>query len=326
MVSYQGERWGGKSMSASKAHVYICSAGHSGSTLLDMLLGTHPQCESMGELSLLPMDIAMGNRCGCGAHYSECQLWSPILSAYAKEHGIDVWNDPYSMNLGYMAGINVDPNKINALYKLKWKSILALKYTQRKWELPPLARFDRLYDEGVRNTLELYDRVLRHTGKSVTVDSTKRYSKAVSIYQARPVNTRLILLVRDGRGVFYSSLKHGFSRRYSMKSWFNYYNRSIPLFRKIVAPEHIHTVRYEELVKDPKGELQGVCRFLGIEFDERMLNFRSVVHHNVNGNTMKIGSASELVLDDAWTRELSRADYDYFWRAAGTLNKSLGYE
>src|SRR5512139_964925 len=149
-------------MSDSRTHVYICSAGHSGSTLLDMLLGTHSQCESMGELSLLPMDIAMGNRCGCGAHFNECQLWSPILTAYAGEHGIDVWNDPYSMNLGYMAGINVDPSKINALYKLKWRPILAMKYAQQRLGLPFGAPFIGIYDEGVRNTLELYDRVLQH--------------------------------------------------------------------------------------------------------------------------------------------------------------------
>jgi hypothetical protein len=313
-------------MSHSKTHVYICSAGHSGSTLLDMLLGTHPQCESLGELSLLPMDIAMGNRCGCGEHYKACQLWSPILSTYAREHGIDVWNDPYSLNLGYMAGINVDRSRINGRYKLKWLPVLALKYAQQKWKLPFIAPLVRMHDAGTWNTLELYDRVLQHTGKSVTVDSTKRYPKAAAIYQARPENTRLILLVRDGRGVFYSGIKRGFSRSYSLKSWFNYYNRSLPIFRKHVAPEHIHTVKYEELVKDPEGVLQGVCRFLGINFDERMLNFRSVVHHNVNGNKMKIGSASELRLDDAWSRELSRADCDYFLRMAGSLNKSLGYE
>jgi hypothetical protein len=225
-----------------------------------------------------------------------------------------------------MAGINVDHAKINSQYKLKWRPLLALKYAQLRLGLPSVVPFVGMYDEGIRNTLELYDRVLQHTGKSITVDSTKRYPKATAIYQARPENTRLILLVRDGRGVFYSGLKRGFSRNYSLKSWFNYYNRSLPLFRKNVAPEHIHTVRYEELVKDPKGVLQGVCRFLGIDFDEQMLNFRSVVHHNVNGNKMKIGSASELRLDDAWVRELSKADYDYFLRVAGALNKSLGYE
>jgi hypothetical protein len=230
------------------------------------------------------------------------------------------------MNLGYMAGINVDRRKINALYKLKWKFILALRYLHQKLGLPLVVPFAKEYDEGVRNTFELYDRVLRHTGKSVTVDSTKRYSKAAAIYRARPENTRLIVLVRDGRGVFYSGIKRGFSRSYSLKAWFNYYNRALPLFRKNVAPEHIHVVKYEDLVRNPAEILAGICQFLNLDFDARMLNFRSVVHHNVNGNKMKIGSASELRLDDAWTRELSGTDYDYFLRFAGKLNKSLGYE
>ena len=39
-------------------YVFICSAGHSGSTLLDMLIGSHPECESLGEVVLLPMEFA----------------------------------------------------------------------------------------------------------------------------------------------------------------------------------------------------------------------------------------------------------------------------
>src|SRR5690606_236057 len=40
-------------------NVFICSAGHSGSTLLDMLLGTHSRAESLGELVNLPLDIEL---------------------------------------------------------------------------------------------------------------------------------------------------------------------------------------------------------------------------------------------------------------------------
>ena len=273
------------------------------------------------------MDIATRRRiCGCDSHFDECELWSPILAAFAKEHGIDVWNDPYSMNLGYMAGIKVDPKKINLLYKLKWRLIMSFKYMQVRFGLPFVSPFTKVYDEGVRNTIELYDRVLQQTGKSVTVDSTKQYLKAVSIYQVRPENTRIIVLARDGRGVFHSGLKRGLSRNYSLKCWFNYYNRALPLFKKTVAPEHVHTVRYEDLVVDTKGVLQGVCQFLGLDFDDRMLDFRSVAHHNVNGNKVKIGSGSELKLDDAWIRELSKVDSAHFSRVAGALNKSLGFE
>lgn len=274
------------------------------------------------------MDLVTRRRvCGCDAHFDECQLWSPILSEFAKQHGIDVWRAPYSMNLGYLGGgLITDRKKVTASYKLKWRFIMALKYLQVRFRLPFITPFVRLFDEGVRNTIDLYDRVLQHTGKSVTVDSTKHYLKAVSLYRARPESTRIIVLSRDGRGVFHSGLKRGLSRKYSLSFWFNYYNRALPLFASTVAREHIHMVRYEDLVTDPKRVLQGVCEFLGLDFDERMLDFRSVVHHNVNGNKVKIGSGSELTLDDAWRRELSPANSAHFLHVAGALNKSLGYE
>lgn len=325
MAQSQADEMEGKKMPSNKTHVYICSAGHSGSTLLDMLLGTHPECESLGELSLLPMDIALANRCGCGANYHECQMWSPVLSEYSRERGIAIWNAPYAMNLGYMAGINVDRCKINALYRLKWRPILALKYAQQKMGMPLISPLVGEYDDGTRNTLDLYDRVLRHTGKSVTVDSTKHYLKAAAIYRARPENTRLVLLVRDGRGVFYSGLKRGFPKDYSLKSWLNYYNRSLPLFKKCVAPQHIHTVKYEEFVQNPRGILESVCQFLEIDFDPHMLDFKSIIHHNVNGNDIKFTSTAELRLDEAWKLKLESPDRDYFERHAGALNRHLGY-
>lgn len=311
---------------SSKLHVYICSAGHSGSTLLDMMLGAHPSCESLGELSLLPMDIAMAHRCGCGLEYHKCDLWSPILSEVSREKGVDVFSDPYVMNLGYMQGMDVDRRKINALYKLKWYPIVAMKYGQQRFDLKFLSPLVSEYDAGTHNTLHLYDHILRHTSKSITVDSTKRYFKAVALYQARPENTRLVVLVRDGRGVFYSGVKRGFSKSYSLKAWFNYYNRALPLFRKCVAPEHIHTVKYEKLVQDPKRVLEEICQFLKIDFDEHMLDFRSVVHHNVNGNDMKFTSTSELRLDEAWKSKLLPSDRNYFEQRAGELNRHLGYE
>jgi hypothetical protein len=34
-----------------------------------------------------------------------------------------------------------------------------------------------------------------------------------------------------------------------------------------------HTIRYEQLTEDPEGQLRGLCAFLGIDFDDSMLNY-----------------------------------------------------
>ena len=47
-------------------YVYISSAAYSGSTLLDLLLGSHSRIESLGEISFLAQDLAVNNRCTCG--------------------------------------------------------------------------------------------------------------------------------------------------------------------------------------------------------------------------------------------------------------------
>ncbi|MGO9445969.1 MAG: sulfotransferase [Thiobacillaceae bacterium] len=267
----------------------------------------------------------MGNHCGCGSAYHECGLWSSVLEAFSREKGFNVWENPYALNLGYMSGINIDRKNINTLYKLKWKPMLALQFLEQRFSFPLPSAIVQAYNQGTRNTLELYDQILSSTGKPITVDSTKRYQKAVALYKERPEHVRLIILIRDGRGVYYSNLKRGYSRRVSLSSWQNYYKRALPSFRKQTSPEHVHLVRYEDLVTDPVTTLQGICKFLKIDYVPELQNFRSVVHHNVNGNDVKASSISILKLDNAWETQLSESDDEYFLHSGGTLNSRLGY-
>ena len=39
----------------------------------------------------------------------------------------------------------------------------------------------------------------------------------------------------------------------------------------MIKSERVLTVRYEDLVQDPEETLQGICTFLGEDFDNRML-------------------------------------------------------
>jgi hypothetical protein len=48
-------------------------------------------------------------------------------------------------------------------------------------------------------------------------------------------------------------------------------NRNLLAFADEVGPARWHGVRYEDLVSDPAGVMAGVCGFLGIAFDERVL-------------------------------------------------------
>lgn len=57
--------------------VFVASLYHSGSTLLDMLLGQHPRAVGLGEI-YLQMKLGPTPRCSCGRATAECPFWGPV--------------------------------------------------------------------------------------------------------------------------------------------------------------------------------------------------------------------------------------------------------
>lgn len=304
-----------------KRDVFICSAGHSGSTLLDMMLGSHPRCESIGELVHLPMDMATNRNCTCGEPMQACSLWPEVM----RRMGVDPVADPYALNLGYVIAKVGDKRRTSPLHRLLTRPKNALKYAELRYGAGWLGSLTPAFAEGITNTQAIYEHVRTLTGKEVVVDSSKHYLRAAALYRNRPDSTRVISLVRDGRGVYYSSLKRGFGRRYALNAWNNHYRRALAVLDRHVFPEHRMTVHYEDIVEDTRKTLERVCAFLGIDFSEAMLDFRSTVHHNVNGNDMKFSLATELRLDVAWKSQLKADDLAFFEMHAGELNRRLGY-
>lgn len=65
--------------------VFIAGLSHSGSTLLDLLLGTHPRLVGLGELykviilSAEQLEGEKNMRCTCGERARNCQFWGPMF-------------------------------------------------------------------------------------------------------------------------------------------------------------------------------------------------------------------------------------------------------
>ena len=152
--------------------------------------------------------------------------------------------------------------------------------------------FTKSYQEGLDNNLLVFDVVRKILGVDMIVDSSKSYLKAVGLYPKRPDKIRLIFLTRDGRSVMFSNIKRNPSRRDGLYHWKKYYSRSFPLFRSSVSEEHMFHVRYEDLDSNSTEELTRICDFLGIQFEESMLDYASHVHHITNVNNMRFRESS----------------------------------
>jgi hypothetical protein len=101
---------------------YIAGSGHSGSTLIDLLLGSQPRIASFGELKKLD-DVVSGKAsngsCTCGAAIADCQIWGPVLTAIA-ERGFRT----HSVDPKYQDFLEMNATLLEALSKVSSRNIL----------------------------------------------------------------------------------------------------------------------------------------------------------------------------------------------------------
>lgn len=117
-------------------------------------------------------------------------------------------------------------------------------------------------------------------------DNTPFYvSCALSIASLLP-DARFINMVRDGRDVAASAIKLNMGGGFNPTALALEWNERIldgMIAQKMLGPEKVLTVRYEDIVSDTRSEINKVCSFLGIAFEESMLDF----HQRANAHKIK---------------------------------------
>ena len=306
--------------------VFICAAGHSGSTLLDLLLGAHPQGFSLGEITQLPKNISLDSVCSCSEKLSECAFWRPVITEFGRSIDTDLWHDPYHLNLGFIkAGREIDRAHQTPLRMAFRKLAYGIEYARLRWRIPLPRVIRQSIEQGAGNKVKLFRFILDYTGKQFVVDSSKHYLGGLGLHHAAPDRIRVIHLVRDGRAVFNSGISRGMRPDAALHAWTRHARRSSILLEEYIPESALLTVRYEALASDPEGELKRICAFLGTEFSAQMLDFAAADSHIANGNRMRFGHSSAIRLDERWRNELTAPMLEYFERHAGTLNRQLGY-
>ncbi|PLX75714.1 MAG: hypothetical protein C0614_10730 [Desulfuromonas sp.] len=159
-------------------------------------------------------------------------------------------------------------------------------------------------------TPRLYDTIAQRAGKDLVVDLSKTL-----VWRAMhwPPNWRwigkkdfgFIFLLRDSRGVTASSIRDGKSFQESIRTHFKWMRRFCRFYDRF--RQRTLVVRYEDLCADPKKQLEIVCRFLGLEFEDACLDPVRKEHHLVHcskSNYMK--NQSKIQQDERWKNELTK--------------------
>lgn len=298
--------------------IYIASASFSGSTLLTFLLNTHPKIATIGEMKGDSMDVGT-YRCSCGEPIGRCRFWQDLV-ARIREHGIpfdlsDVWTQS-----GFRIPGSALVNRIVTHRHRTWPlelcrdAFLALSPTCRR----AFARTVRTNEIFVQAVTEL-------TGRPIFVDASKNATRLKYLRRCKSFRTKVIYLIRDGRGVMLSNMKHlSMPPELAASEWLSA-QCEISCALKAFAPHSQMLIRYEDLCHDPRGVMARVFGFIGVEPADAASDFRALGHH-ILGNSMRLENRSEIRLDVRWRQELSATDLDIFDRIGGRLNRKLGYD
>jgi hypothetical protein len=300
--------------------LYILGCGRSGSTILDTILGNHPDIESVGEASHVARDAWLQDGyCACGQLAGRCEFWNDVRLRWEGRVG---------------------PVEIADYVKITREMESGRFGPRRLLELAKRAD-PRLLDYG-RLTGELLGAIRDASGKTWIVDSSKGAFRALALAMIPGVQLRVVHLVRDCRGVAWSCKKRlrkddraGVYRDDpGGKVWrtamvWNVGNmRATWVCRQLPQQDSIR-VRYEDLVSDPAGEMRRIGRLMGLNLDELARKAACgsplAVGHTVAGNRLRMSGSVRLRPDVEWAEKLSTWDRFTCWAVSGWLWWVYGY-
>jgi protein-tyrosine sulfotransferase len=207
----------------------------------------------------------------------------------------------------------------------------------------PPAEVQAIYDRA-RSRPQFIDEFaalcLQKTGKARWAEKTPRnISRIAEIFRCFP-EARFVHVLRDGRDVACSLRTHPRHRVENGKlvpldTWkpiagcARRWRDDIEGSRPFWGDPRFHTVRYEDLVLNPRPVLEKLMNFLGEPWDEAMLAhagagspFRDVTRFAQNPEALAAVSIASL---SRWQRDLDAKDRRAFKRIAGPLLIELGY-
>jgi hypothetical protein len=201
---------------------------------------------------------------------------------------------------------------------------------------PALARFSSLglwlsphyrrrLDQIVQQNRALIEVITGLQSARVFLDGSKDPERLTEFVSSGYWHVKVIHLVRDGRGVANSLMKHGnIPMQLAASEWLE---RGLTCDRVLsrFKSSDVLSIKYENLCEDPESVMERVLKFAGLG-SVRPTQRKSVGDLHILGNDRtRLNLSRAVVKDEAWKRELGVAEIRTFDKIAGPRNRYLGY-
>jgi hypothetical protein len=191
------------------------------------------------------------------------------------------------------------------------------------------------YSDFVAGLFDLYG---QRQGKRLVGDKTPHNARSIRTLHALWARAKFVHLIRDGRDECLSVLDWEYADRGPARfaSWSEDPVTTVALCWELylhlgreagasLDPGLYREVRYESLVVRPAEECETLCGFLGVPYEDAMLNFRKRRERTQPGlDAKKARQPVTSGLED-WRSQMTAGDVERFEAAVGDLLDELGY-
>ena len=224
--------------------IFVVGAARSGTTLLQYMLGSHPNIS---------------------APTGESQFIIPLQRDASKFGGLT--------ELANIERVLLEMQRISPEF-------IDTDLHGMRFDAPSLARdcVKHGADSITKIISHVYETNARGEGKQRWLDKTPYYILNLDTILSMFPDAQIIHLIRDGRDNVLSMLarKHDlrlFNVHHAAKTWQQYVEAGQSFGRHLTANQY-HEIRYEDLVSDPTKHMADICEFLGEVFDPAVVAFK----------------------------------------------------
>lgn len=178
------------------------------------------------------------------------------------------------------------------------------------------------FENGVNNLLN------NNPGK-IFIEKTPQHIKHLDFLIRHFPKAKFIHIVRDGRDCYCSARKHPWiPQSKSISTFSKYYNRCLSQGIKSFSNPNVYTLKYENLVRDPKNVLVKLMEFLNLELEEEQLDsaFRSKDNRAQLEQFKKLNEGINDSSVGRWRKELNEYEINQFNKHSIEVLKFFEYE
>ena len=259
--------------------IYIAGSGHSGSTLLDRVVGSSRNIVALGELEFLPNFVIkrklpknikhVSENCLCTKPLDKCEFWATIIK-------------------------KVDVNDLYNYRSTLWEKVKLAASVY----LPCKPRFPKTQDE------KLFNAIHEKSTAEFILDSSKDIRRLMFLDTLPSTEIRVIHLIRDGRGVVNSNIKLGNS---GIGTYLRWVTVNILVGHYLRKKKHRYIrISYDQFATDPRKHLSKINKSMGLKVDPD--NFIKEVnkqtYHHIDGNPRSREKLEKIHYDQSWKRQM----------------------